>query len=235
VKSVADRVAESLRWLERTGTKRNREGMARYGIISPKAFGLGVAPLRARAKRLGRDHALALALWETGWFEARMLAVLVDDPAKVTPSQMDRWARDFDNWAICDTACFALFDRTPHAWKKIALWSRHKDEFVKRAGFALLASVALHDKGAPDAPFVRGLRLIEAAATDERNFVKKAVNWALRAIGGRNRVLHREATAVAERLAGSADATARWVGKDALRAFASPATKRRVARGDSTG
>ena len=235
MKSVADRVAESLRWLERTGTKRNREGMARYGIISPKAFGLGVAPLRARAKRLGRDHALALALWETGWFEARMLAVLVDDPAKVTPSQMDRWARDFDNWAICDTACFALFDRTPHAWKKIALWSRHKDEFVKRAGFALLASVALHDKGAPDAPFVRGLRLIEAAATDERNFVKKAVNWALRAIGGRNRVLHREATAVAERLAGSADATARWVGKDALRAFASPATKRRVARGDSTG
>ncbi|HEX9166387.1 MAG TPA: DNA alkylation repair protein [Gemmatimonadales bacterium] len=229
--SVRERVAESLRWLERTGTKRNRDGMARYGIVSPKAFGVGVAPLRQQAKRLGADHALALALWETGWFEARMLAVLVDDPAKVTPSQMDRWARDFDNWAITDTACFALFDRSPHAWKKIALWSRRKDEFVRRAGFALLASVALHDKGAPDAPFRRGLALIEGAATDERNFVKKAVNWALRAIGGRNPALHAAAIEVSQRLAVSEDATARWVGKDALRAFASPAMKKRVARG----
>lgn len=229
--SIHPQVAESLRWLERKGTKRNREGMARYGIVSPKAFGVGVAPLRQRAKQLGPDHALALALWETGWYEARMLAVLVDDPARVTPSQMDRWARDFDNWAITDTACFALFDRTPHAWKKIALWSWRKDEFVRRAGFALLASVALHDKGAPDAPFRRGLALIEATATDERNFVKKAVNWALRAIGGRNPALHEAAITVSRRLAASEDATARWVGKDALKAFASAAMKKRVARG----
>jgi 3-methyladenine DNA glycosylase AlkD len=208
--------------------------MARYGIVSPKAFGVGVAPLRARAKRLGRDHALALALWETGWFEARMLAVLVDDPARVTPVQMDGWARDFDNWAVCDTACFALFDRTPHAWRKITTWSGRRGEFVKRAAFALLASVALHDKGAPDAPFLRGLRLIERAATDERNFVKKAVNWALRAIGGRNRELNREAIEVSRRLAASEDATARWVGKDALRAFASPAMQKRVARGSKS-
>ena len=173
--------------------------------------------IRKLAKDLGRDHDLALALWDSGWYEARMLACFVDEPERVTPAQMDRWARDFDNWAICDTACFHLFDRTPHAFPKIKQWSRRKDEFVKRAAFALLASVALHQKKLSDEPFLESLPLIETASTDERNFVKKGVLWALRGVGGRNARLHAEAITVAERLAASPDSTPRWIGKTALR------------------
>src|SRR5262245_29117016 len=139
------RVRMALAWLERRGTRRNRDGMARYGIVAKKIFGVSMASMRALTPRLGRDHALAAALWETGWFEARMLASFVDEPGRVTAAQMDRWAKDFDNWAICDTICFHLFDRTPHAWRKIWQWSSRREEFVKRAAFALLASVALHD------------------------------------------------------------------------------------------
>ena len=138
-----DRVAESLAWLERRGTKRNRDAMLRYGIIAPKAFGVSVGDIKQLSKRLGSDHELALALWDTGWYEARMLAPFVDEPEKVTAAQMNQWARDFDNWAVCDHACFHLFDRTPHAWRKIEQWSVRREEFVKRAAFALLASVAL--------------------------------------------------------------------------------------------
>ena len=155
------------------------------------------------AKRLGRNHELAAALWDTGWYEARMLTSFVDEPARVTPAQMDRWCRDFDNWAICDTVCFHLFDRTPHAWAKVAQWRDRRDEFVKRAAFALLWSLTVHDKRADDEPFAEGLPLIERAATDERNFVKKAVNMALRAIGKRNPALNAAAVTVARRLADS--------------------------------
>ena len=133
----AHSVRDVLTFLERRGTKKNRDGMARYAITAPKAFGVSVATLQQLAKRLGRDHELALALWDTGWYEARMLAAFVDEPARVTSAQMDRWAKDFDNWAICDTHCFHLFDRTPHAWKKVRQWSRRREEFVKRAAFAL--------------------------------------------------------------------------------------------------
>ena len=148
--------------------------MARYAITAPKAFGVSVATLKQLAKRLGRDHHLALALWDTGWYEARMLAAFVDEPARVTSAQMDRWAKDFDNWAICDTHCFHLFDCTPHAWKKVRQWSGRREEFVKRAAFALVAGIALHDKKAPDGPFLDALPLAERAAGDHRNFVKKA-------------------------------------------------------------
>ena len=219
----------TLAWLKRRGSKANRDGMARYAIRSGKVFGVSVATLRQRAKTLGRNHELASALWDTGWYEARMLASFVEEPARVTPAQMDRWSRDFDNWAICDTVCFHLFDRTPHAWAKVEKWSRGRAEFVKRAAFALLASLALHDKRSADEPFVRCLPLIEREATDERNFVKKAVSWALRAIGERRPGLHADAGAVARRLAASPDRTARWVGKDALRQLASPAVTRRLA------
>ena len=130
---------------------------------------------------------------------------------------MDRWARDFDNWGVCDTLCFALFDRTPHAWRKVAAWSRRRDEFVKRAAFALLATLALHDRSTGDAPFLRSLALIERAAFDERNFVKKGVSWALRAVGRRSRALNAAAVKVARRLAESDDPHARWVGKDGLK------------------
>jgi 3-methyladenine DNA glycosylase AlkD len=202
--------------------------MARYAIVAPKAYGVSVADIRQLAKKLGRDHELAAALWETGWYEARMLTAFVDEPDRVTPTQMDRWARDFDNWAICDTLCFHLFDRTPHAWRKIAQWSTKRDEFVKRAAFALLASIALHDKKEADEPFLRSLELIERGATDDRNFVKKAVSWALRSIGRRNSALNAAAVAVAKRLVESAESAPRWVGRDALRELTSPAVQRRL-------
>ena len=197
------RVREVLAFLKRKGTKRNREGMARYAIVAPKVFGVSVTDLKQLGKRLGRDHALALALWKTGWYEARMLTPFIDEPAKVTPAQMDRWAKDFDNWAVCDALCFHLFDKTPHAWTKINEWSRRREEFVKRAAFALIASVALHDKKAPDAPFLRALTLIEREAPDDRNFVKKGVSWGLRVLGRRNRALNKAAVDVSRRLVAS--------------------------------
>jgi 3-methyladenine DNA glycosylase AlkD len=228
MKPLADRVAEVLTWLERRGTKRNREGMARYAIVAPKVFGVSMTTMKELAKHLGKDHELAAALWETGWYEARMLTSFVDDPALVTPAQMDRWARDFDNWAICDTVCFHLFDRTPHAWRKVEQWSKRRDEFVKRAAFALLAALALHDKRAADASFFETLPLIERAADDERNFVKKGVSWALRGIGSRNATLHASALTLAQRLAESPNAAARWVGKDTIKDITRPMVQRRL-------
>lgn len=216
-RSTTAKVREVLAWLERRGSRRNREGMARYGIVSAKAFGVSVTPLRQLARRIGKDHELAQALWDTGWLEARILTAFIDDPALVTSGQMDRWARDFDNWAVCDGLCLHLFDKTPHAWRKVTQWSRSRSEFVKRAAFALLASLASHDKRAPDARFLSTLPLIERAATDERNYVKKGVNWALRGVGKRNRVLNRAAVALARKLSAAPDPAARWVGKDALK------------------
>jgi 3-methyladenine DNA glycosylase AlkD len=191
--------------------------MARYGIPSERAFGLSVGALQKEARRLGRNHDLAIALWNTGWYEARLLACFVDESARVTPAQMNRWCRDFDSWAVCDTACFALFDRTPHAWRKVSEWGRRPEEFVKRAGFALLASLAVHDKSAPDARFARQLPLIERGAADDRNLVKKGVSWALRTIGRRSRTLNAASLKVARRLSASKHAGARWVGRDAYR------------------
>jgi len=185
--------------------------------------------MRALASRLGRSHELAEALWKTGWHEARILAAFVDEPEKVTPEQMDRWCRDFDNWAICDTVCFHLFDKTPHVFRKIAKWSKSREEFVKRAAFALLASVALHDKKSRDEPFVKCLPLLEHAASDDRNFVKKGVSWGLRALGHRNFPLHEASVALARRLAASPQPAARWVGKDALKDLTRPAVTRRLA------
>jgi 3-methyladenine DNA glycosylase AlkD len=227
--SLDDEVASAISWLKRHSTKRNREGMARYAIPSDNALGVSVSNIRVLAKRLGRNHDLAAALWDTGVYEARMLTSFVDDPARVTPTQMDRWCRDFDSWAICDTLCFHLFDRTPHAWQKVAQWAGSDKEFVKRAAFALLWALTVHDKHADDLPFADGLRLIERAAPDERNFVKKSVNMALRAVGKRNPALNDAAVTVARRLADSPQAAARWVGKDALRELTSASVIRRLA------
>ncbi|MBW8807676.1 MAG: DNA alkylation repair protein [Lysobacter sp.] len=207
-----------------------RDGLARYAIPSERAFGVPMGSIQALAKRLGRDHELAAALWDSAWYEARLLASYLDDPAWVTPAQMDRWSRDFDNWAVCDTVCFALFDRSPHAWRKIEQWAPRRDEYVKRAAFALLASKTVHDKQADDALFLHGLELIETHADDERNFVKKAVNWALRSIGKRNRVLHNAAVAVATRLSASEQPAPRWIGKDALRELNSASVLGRLAK-----
>ena len=209
--------------LRKLGSKSVRDGMLRYGIPNENAFGISVGKIQKLGKELGRNHELALALWETGFYEARMLAAFVDDPKLVTPAQMDRWCKDFDNWGIVDTVCFKLFDETPHAWKKVEQWSKRSDEFQRRAGYALLACLGVHDKQAGNEKFIACLPLIEKAATDERNFVKKGVNWALRGIGKRNPKLSAAAIDVAQRLAASTNATARWVGKDALREL----TKRR--------
>ena len=222
------RVKEALAWLERRGTKKNREGMARYGIVAPKVFGVSMATMQPYAKKLGKDHELALALWETGWLEARMLAAFVGEPDAITSRQMDQWARDFDNWAVCDTVCFKLFDQTPHAWKKIEQWSAKREEFVKRAGFALLASVALHHKKETDAPFIKSLALIEREADDSRNFVRKGVSWALRSIGHRNLELNTRARTLAEKLVQSSDPTGRWIGKDVLKDITRPAVMKRL-------
>jgi len=227
--SIAQQARSAIAWLKRTGTRANRDGMARYAIPSDKAFGVSVANIRALGKRLGPSHELAAALWETGWYEARMLTAFVDEPQRVTPAQMDRWCRDFDNWAICDTVCFALFDRTPHAWRKVEQWAGKRNEFEKRAAFALLWSLTVHDKTAGDERFMQGLALIERESADERNFVKKAVNMALRAIGKRNAALNKSAIEAAKRLAASPNAAARWNGKDALRELTGASVAGRLA------
>jgi 3-methyladenine DNA glycosylase AlkD len=203
--------------------------MARYAIVAPRAFGVSVGDLREIGRRLGRDHQLALALWDSGWYEARMLCAFVDEPAHVTPRQMDRWARDFDNWAICDGICFHLFDKAPHAWQKIGAWAPARAEFVRRAAFALLAALALHDRKAADERFLEALPLIERAASDERNFVKKGVSWALRSIGSRSAPLHTAALDLARRLAASKSASARWIGKDTLKDLNRPLVRKRLA------
>jgi 3-methyladenine DNA glycosylase AlkD len=228
--SLEDEVAAVLTSLERLADKRVLADMSgRYAIYTSKAFGVSMSNMNLLAKRLGRNHELAAALWHTGWYEARMLASLIDEPARVTPAQMDAWVGDFDNWGIVDTVCFKLFDRTPHAWSKVKQWSNQEAEFVKRAAFALLWSLTVHDKVASDEQFVQGLVFIERAADDERHFVKKAVNMALRAVGKRNLALNAAAVKVARRLADSPDASARWVGKDALRELTSPGVTLRLA------
>ena len=184
-----------------------------------------MAKVQSLARRIGQDHALARALWDTGCYDARQLAAFVADPAALTSSQMDEWCRDFDNWAVVDTLCFKHFDRVaaPLAFAKVDQWSKRGDaneEFVKRAGLALLASLALHDEASPDEAFASRLPLIEHGAVDGRNFVKKAASWALKAVGARTMPLKAAATEVAERLAASPPGSpARWVGRDALKAL----------------
>ena len=213
------RVGQALAWLEKHSSKSVRDGMARYAIPSDKALGVRMARIQQLAKLLGRDHALALDLWNTDVYEARMLCAYIDEPGKVTPAQMDAQARDFDNWAICDTLCFALWVHSPHAFTKIRKWSRSRQEYVKRAAFALLASVSLRGKGAhvDESQILACLPLIEKAASDERNFVKKGVSWALRGIGRRSPALRKAAIAMAKKLAANEAAAPRWIGKDALR------------------
>ena len=228
--SLEDQVQAVLASLKRLSDKRVLEDMSkRYGIYTSKAFGVSMSNIQKVAKPLGRNHELAAALWETGWYEARMLTSFIDDPALVTSAQMDAWVRDFDNWGICDTLCFNLFDRTPHAWRKVTQWSNQEGEFVKRAAFALLWSLTVHDKLASDEQFRQGLILVLRSSSDERHFVKKAVNMALRAIGKRNPTLNSAAVIVARRLAESPEPAARWVGKDALRELLSPSATRRLA------
>ena len=222
--------SEVLRWLEKNGTRRYKEGLARYGIVAPKAFGVPVGTMLKFAKKHGKDHELAAELWESGWYEARMVAAMIDDPKQVTRRQMSAWVKDFDNWGICDTVCWHLFDYTPFARETLRKWSTSPREFVKRAAFAMMAGQAGHDKTATDAQFLALLPLIEEGARDDRNFVKKAVSWALRRMGHRNRALNAAALTLAKRLASSDQASCRWVGKDALRDLTRPMVRARLAR-----
>jgi 3-methyladenine DNA glycosylase AlkD len=221
---------EVMAWLARSGTRGAVAGMARYGIPSDGAFGVPMGALLKKAKTLGKDHDLAVELWGSGRYEARLLAALVDEPERVTRRQMNAWAAAFDSWAVTDTVCFHLFSRVPAAWEKARQWSLSPREFVKRGGFALMASLVLRDKSAPDARFLALLPLIEKGARDERNFVKKGVNWALRTVGKRSQGVHAAALASARRLAESEEPSCRWVGKDALRELASPKVRGRVTR-----
>ena len=210
------------------GSPENRAGMARFGIAADKAFGFGLSELRPMARRLKRDHERALALWETGWREARLLAGLTDEPAKMTIEHCRRWAGDFDSWDIVD-GISDLFVETPF-WKElIAEFADDEREFVRRTAFAMLAWAAVHRKKEPDKTLEAFLPLVELCSTDPRNFVKKAVNWALRQIGKRSMALHAPALDLAQRLSASTDRTARWIGKDAVRELSAGKTLERLA------
>jgi 3-methyladenine DNA glycosylase AlkD len=234
--SKGNGVAQALVWLEKKGTREVRDGMARFAIPSTRAFGVSVGALRAYAKTLGQDHSLALGLWRSGWYEARLLAAFVGDPAALGVQQMNAWAKDFDNWAVCDTVCFALFDRTPLAWGRLEPWAGARAEFHKRGAFALLWSLSVHDKEASDERFIEHLPLIEAAATDERDYVKKGVDMALRAIGKRSAPLHAAALELAARLCESESASAAWIGRSTQRELSKirPRSSKKNARASAT-
>jgi 3-methyladenine DNA glycosylase AlkD len=208
---------EILAALRAQANPKNVAGMARYGISTTGTLGVPVVEIRRLARQAGRSHDLAAELWASGVHEARILATIVDQPAFVTRRQMNQWARDFDSWDVCDQACLNLFRYSPDAWAMAAKWSGAKREFVRRAGFALMAGLAVKAKEAPDEQFEALLPLIAGAATDPRNMVKKAVNWALRSIGKRNLYLRRAAIAAAENMRTLDSSAARWIASDALR------------------
>ena len=202
--------------------------MARVGINVDRALGVSIPNLRKLGRRYRTDHGLALALWETGVHEARILASMMDDPAQVREGQMEAWVADFDSWDLCDQVCGNLFDATPFATAKARAWTRRPEEFVKRAGFTLIAERAAHDQTSADRAFIAWFPAIRRGASDDRNYVKKAVNWALRGIGKRNRALNAAAIAEAELLAASEHRSARWIAHDALRELQSDAVQRRL-------
>jgi len=215
--------------LERLATRKTLDGMTRFGIPNERALGVTMGDMRRLAEGIGSDHELALELWKSGCYEARTVAVFVDDPTQVSRSQMNAWARDFDSWAICDTTCLHLFDRTPHAWSRIRRWAPARREFVRRAAFALIWALSVHDKSATDGQFEEALTLIERHGNDERPLVKKAVDMALRAVGKRNRALNRKSIRVAKRLQKAEDRSLVWIGKHALKELESAKVQQRVA------
>jgi 3-methyladenine DNA glycosylase AlkD len=218
--------------LRSMGSEANRTGMARYGIKTDRAFGISMAALKPVVRRHKRNHSLALGLWRSGYHEARLLAALIDEPAKVTTAQMNAWAASLDSWDVCDQACSKLFVKTPFVEESIWRWASDEREFVRRAAFALIAAYTVHGKLVPDERYLAMLGLIERHADDKRNFVRKAVNWALRQIGKHSTRLHAPALALAERLAASPDANARWIGKDAVKELTDPVQLARLkARG----
>lgn len=210
-------VKEIITELKKHGKEKNRIGMARFGINIDKAFGVNIPFIRALAKKIGKNHILALKLWESGYHEARLLASMIDEPKSVTKSQMNKWVKDFNSWDICDQTCSNLFSKTSFAIEKIFSWSKRKEEYIRRASFTLIACLAVHDKGMSNDSFIQFFSLIKKYSTDERNFVKKAVNWAIRQIGKRNKFLNTEALKLAEEIKNINSKSARWIAMDAIR------------------
>ena len=206
----------------------NIKGMARYGINLTNNLGISIYQLRPLAKEIGTHHNLALKLWDSGIDDARLLACFIDDPELVTRKQMDAWAEEFDSWDVCDQACTSLFDQTKYAYEKVHQWSTEEGEFKKRGAFALIAGLAVHDKNANDAAFEQFFPLIITQSVDNRNYVKKAVNWALRNIGKRNLVLNKRAIETAQKILAIDVPSARWIARDALRELSSPQVQKRI-------
>lgn len=219
---------EILKKLKSLSNPKNAEGMARFGINPKNTLGVSIPNLRKLAKEIGANRRLARELWDSKIHEARILASMIDEANMVTEKQMSDWIRDFDSWDVCDQVCMNLFDKTRFAFEKAGAYAKLKLEFEKRAGFALMACLAVHDKGSPDSKFKKFLPIIVRESADERNFVRKAVNWALRQIGKRNRALNKEAIAAAEKILEKGGKTARWIALDALKELRSPAVKSRL-------
>lgn len=219
-----------LQKLKTHGSRENIEGMARFGITTERRLGVSVPEMRRIARECGKDHPLSIRLWNSGIPEARIVASMIADPSEMTAAEMDRWVSEFDSWDVCDQVCMNLFERTPFAGKKIRQWSRREEEFVRRAAYALIACLAWHDKDAPDVVFTGFLPIIKRGVTDERNFVKKSVNWALRNIGKRNPRLNRAAVSTAKEISRLDSKSARWIGADAIRELTSAAVQRRIRR-----
>jgi 3-methyladenine DNA glycosylase AlkD len=230
-----DRLPEAMDLLRQDARPGELAGMARFGINPEGRLGLSMPALRRIAKTLGQDHALALALWGSGIPDARILAGMLADPALLSSQQMDAWAEGFSSWDVCDQVCGSVFLASPLAWCKVTAWATRPEEFVRRAAFALLATLAVHDKPSSDERFAGALALIEAAAADERNYVKKALNWALRNIGKRNAALNAVALAAARRIQLQGTRAARWIAADALRELGGEAVQQRLRRKANTG
>lgn len=208
--------------------KKNVDGMARYGINPKNNLGISIYKLRPLAKEIGKNHELSLKLWKSGIHDARLLAVFIEEPEKVTEKQMESWANDFDSWDVCDQACTSLFDLTPYAWKKAFEWSGRDEEFVKRGAFSLIAGLTVHDKKAEDSKFEDFFPLIKKESTDDRNYVKKAVNWALRNIGKRNFYLNKKAIEIAKEIQKINSKSAKWIANDAIRELTGEKIQKRI-------
>jgi len=219
---------EIIKRLKSMSNQKNVEGMARYGINPKNNLGISIYKLRPLAKEIGNNHELSLRLWKSGIHDARLLAIFIDEPEKVTENQMESWANDFDSWDVCDQACTSLFDITPFAWKKAFEWSSCDKEFVKRGAFSIIAGLAVHDKKAEDSKFEAFFPIIKKESTDERNYVKKAVNWALRNIGKRNFYLNKKAIETAKEIQKLNSKSAKWIANDAIRELSNEKIQNRI-------
>ncbi len=227
---IQKNIEEILSYLQSFENEANRKGMARYGINTEKAFGVGMSILKPFAKTIGKDHPTALRLWDTGWHEARLLAGLIAEPDKADDALLERWVNEIDSWDICDLLCKYFITKTLCVSDKIILWTTRDHEFTKRAGFVLMAEHAIHAKNMDNEAFMPYLTIIEREAADNRNFVKKAINWALRQMGKRNKALHVQALMCAERLLVVNSPSARWIARDAIRELNSDAVKKKIYR-----